>query len=124
MNDVIQAKTIIIFDDDEDILSICTYILEEEGYNVISHTDTSDIFIKVRSIRPDLILMDNWLKRDDGTIAITNLKKQVDLADIPVILFSGNTDIAALALTAGSDAYLAKPFDLHELLRLVASLIV
>jgi DNA-binding NtrC family response regulator len=63
-------KKIIIFDDDEDILSICTYILEDQGWEVTSFSDCNDIVERVNSIRPFVIFMDNWIP-DEGGIAAT-----------------------------------------------------
>ena len=108
-------KKIIIFDDDEDILSICNYILTEQGWQVHTFTDCNSIAEKVAAIMPDVILMDNWIPDAGGIIATQTLKKAPDLKDIPVIYFSANSDIEQLASHAGAETYLAKPFDLEEL---------
>jgi len=110
-----MSKRILIFDDDTDILSICTYILEEQGWEVYTSAHCNNINVKVRSIRPDVILMDNWIPDTGGVIATQTLKSQDDLKDIPVIYFSANNDIQTLAKQAGADTYLEKPFDLSEL---------
>lgn len=112
-------KRIVIFDDDEDILSICTYILEEQGWEVHTYTDCNNITEKVEGINPDVILMDNWIPDAGGIIATQTLKKNADLKDIPVIYFSANSDIQILADHAGAETYLAKPFDLDELERVI-----
>jgi len=112
-------KKIVIFDDDEDILSICSYILEEQGWKVYAFTDCNNIEEKVSSIMPDVILMDNWIPDDGGIIATQTLKKNEKLRDIPVIYFSANSDIELLANHAGAQTYLAKPFDLEELERVI-----
>ena len=110
-----MAKRILIFDDDVDILSICTYILEEQGWEVYTSPHCNNIDTTVRSIQPDVILMDNWIPDTGGVVATQILKKQNDLKDIPVIYFSANNDIQTLAKQAGADTYLEKPFDLNEL---------
>jgi DNA-binding response OmpR family regulator len=122
MNDL--NKKIVIFDDDEDILSICSYILEEQGWKVFSFTDCNNIAEKVSSILPDVILMDNWIPDDGGIIATQILKKSESLKDIPVIYFSANSDIELLANHAGAETYLAKPFDLEELERVINTVLV
>ncbi|MDB5123684.1 MAG: response regulator receiver protein [Mucilaginibacter sp.] len=122
MNDL--NKKIVIFDDDEDILSICSYILEEQGWKVFSFTDCNNIAEKVSSILPDVILMDNWIPDDGGIIATQILKKDESLKDIPVIYFSANSDIELLANHAGAETYLAKPFDLEELERVINTVLV
>ncbi|MBC8054778.1 MAG: response regulator [Sphingobacteriaceae bacterium] len=110
-----MSKRILIFDDDVDILSICTYILEEQGWEVHTSPHCNNIDTTVRSIKPDVILMDNWIPDTGGIVATQIIKSQADLKDIPVIYFSANNDIQSLAKQAGADTYLEKPFDLTEL---------
>jgi len=110
-----DGKTIAIFDDDEDILSICSFILEEQGWKVYAYTDCNEIASKVSAISPDVIIMDNWIPDDGGIIATQTLKKNEQLKNIPVVYFSANSDIELLASHAGAEIYLAKPFDLEEL---------
>jgi DNA-binding response OmpR family regulator len=119
-----KAKKIIIFDDDEDILSICSYILEEQGWEVHTFTDCNNIVEKVSGISPDVILMDNWIPDAGGIIATQTLKKDDQLKNIPVVYFSANSDIQLLADHAGAETYLAKPFDLEELERVIKTVLV
>ncbi|WP_207426874.1 response regulator [Pedobacter sp. SYSU D00535] len=110
-----MSKRILIFDDDTDILSICTYILEEQGWEVQTSPHCNNILETVRGFMPDVILMDNWIPDTGGVIATQTIKKENDLKSIPVIYFSANNDIQSLAQQAGADTYLEKPFDLNEL---------
>jgi DNA-binding NtrC family response regulator len=119
-----QSKKIIIFDDDEDILSICSYILEEQGWEVHTFANCNGIVNKVLDIQPDVILMDNWIPDEGGIIATQTLKKVEGLKGIPVIYFSANSDIQLLASHAGAESYLAKPFDLEELGRVINTVLV
>ncbi|MFD2873138.1 response regulator [Mucilaginibacter ximonensis] len=116
-----SKRKIIVFDDDEDILSICNYILEEKGWEVHTFTDCNLIAERVSGIMPDVILMDNWIPDGGGIIATQTLKKDERLKRIPVIYFSANSDIQLLADHAGAETYLAKPFDLDELERVISS---
>lgn len=118
------AKKIIIFDDDDDILSICTYILEEQGWQVFTFGNCNNIIDKVSVIHPDVIMMDNWIPDTGGIKATRELKADADLKDIPVIYFSANSDIQLLAETAGAETYLAKPFDLEDLEKVINSVLV
>jgi DNA-binding NtrC family response regulator len=117
-------KKIVIFDDDEDILSICSFILEEQGWKVFAYSDCNNIVEKVLSITPDVILMDNWIPDDGGIIATQKLKKSEELKNIPVIYFSANSDIELLANHAGAETFLAKPFDLEDLERIINTVLV
>jgi CheY-like chemotaxis protein len=117
-------KRIIIFDDDEDILSICSYILEEQGWQVHAFSDCNDIIEKVESIDPNVILMDNWIPDIGGIKATQLLKQHPSLKNIPVIYFSANNDIQTLASNAGADSFLAKPFDIDELEKVIRRVMV
>jgi DNA-binding response OmpR family regulator len=114
-----NSKRIIIFDDDEDILSICTYILEEQGWQVHTFSDCNNIISKVAGINPQVILMDNWIPDIGGIIATQTLKSSEEYKNIPVIYFSANNDIQLLAQNAGADSFLAKPFDIDELEKVI-----
>lgn len=114
-----MPKKVLIFDDDEDILAICTYILEEQGWEVSTFSNCNNIIEKVKSIMPDVILMDNWIPDSGGIIATQTIKQQERLKNIPVVYFSANNDIKTLAQQAGADSFLAKPFDLEELENIV-----
>lgn len=112
-------KKIIIFDDDEDILSICSYILAQQGWEVFTYTDCNEIVEKVLAAAPSVILMDNWIPDAGGIIATQTLKNTNELKHIPVIYFSANSDIQLLANHAGAETYLAKPFDLDDLEKVI-----
>ncbi|HEY9004428.1 MAG TPA: response regulator [Mucilaginibacter sp.] len=122
--DKTSTKKIVIFDDDEDILSICSYVLEEQGWEVHAFTDCNNVTEKVSSICPDVILMDNWIPDAGGIVATQALKHDDKLKNIPVIYFSANSDIQLLASNAGAESYLAKPFDLHQLEQVINSVLV
>jgi two-component system cell cycle response regulator DivK len=118
-----MERKLVIFDDDQDILSICAYILEEQGWQVHVFTDCIDIVDRITTIAPAVILMDNWIP-DAGGVAATRQLKAVDkLKHIPVIYFSANSDIEDLATSAGAESFLAKPFDLDELTRVIDSVL-
>lgn len=122
--DKASTKKIVIFDDDEDILSICSYVLEEQGWEVHAFTDCNNVTEKVSAIQPDVILMDNWIPDAGGIVATQTLKNDNRLKNIPVIYFSANSDIQLLASNAGAESYLAKPFDLHQLEQVINSVLV
>jgi len=119
-----MTKRVIIFDDDEDILSICSYILEEQGWQVYTFNNCNDIADKVTGINPDVILMDNWIPDVGGIAATQILKNNVLLKNIPVIYFSANNDIQILARQAGANTFLAKPFDIDELEKIINRVIL
>lgn len=113
-------KRIMIFDDDADILDILNYLLGEKGWDVHTRTNCTDIISIIDQCRPDVILMDNWIPDTGGIVATRTIKSHQEFKDIPVIYFSANNDIKKLAEEAGADAWLAKPFELDELERMLS----
>jgi CheY-like chemotaxis protein len=118
-----MAKRILICDDDEDILSICAYVLEENGWEVHTRNNCKDIIETVENIMPNLILMDNWIPDTGGIKATQTIKAAPSISHIPVIYFSANNDVKDLAIVAGADGFLAKPFDIGELEQIVSKMI-
>lgn len=118
---ITNGKKIIIFDDDEDILAVCSYVLEEQGWEVFTYSNCNDIEEKVTAILPNVILMDNWIPDTGGIVATQALKRNPELKGIPVVYFSANSDIQSLAQEAGAETYLAKPFDLEHLEQLLST---
>ncbi|MCQ4035310.1 response regulator [Kaistella montana] len=108
------AKKIFIFDDNLEILELCTEILEDLGCEVKTSPTTTNVEQQVLDYMPDLIFMDNWLPDISGIEATKLLKSNETLKKIPVLYFSANSNIDALAREAGADDYLAKPFDIDQ----------
>jgi CheY-like chemotaxis protein len=110
---------IAIFDDEQDILAICRMILEDAGYEVFTYEDCKNIVQRVTETDPFVILMDNQIPDTGGVLATQLLKNSEAVKHIAVIYFSASSDITALATQAGADAYLAKPFDLADLEKMI-----
>ncbi len=118
-----MSYRILILDDDTDILFFCSVIFENLGFDVASVTHCKDIYDQVEKNHPDIILIDNWIPDVGGTKAIQLLKQHPVFKEIPVILFSANNNLPALAKEAGADNYLKKPFDLTAIEEMVLTLV-
>lgn len=110
-----EQKKVFIFDDNTDILELCTFILEDAGYEIKTSSTSNNIIDQVSAYTPDIIFMDNWLPDVGGIEATRELKGHDTLKHIPVIYFSANNDVMLLADQAGADGYLSKPFDIQDL---------
>lgn len=118
------AKKILVIDDDEDILSILDIIFCEEGYDAILYkTGTTTENIKV--LHPDLILLDVRIAgfHKTGAEICKEIKAQLDMSDIPVILISAEENVMSLAQNCGANGYVNKPFDIYYLLAKVKEFI-
>jgi two-component system phosphate regulon response regulator PhoB len=121
-----MSQKILVIEDDKDIRDIIAYILEEENFEVISSGD-SKILRSINEDKPDLILMDNWLtewKSDaNGQQLSKMLKTNPATTHIPIIIISAVNNIKEIAEAGLADAYLKKPFDTTELLKIVKKLL-
>lgn len=112
------TKRIAVFDDDDGILAVCEYILNEDGWDVRTFSECDDVVDIVKTFEPHVIIMDNWIPNVGGIEATRQLKASA-FRQIPVVYFSANRDVRQLAEQAGAEAFLAKPFDLEALTQLV-----
>ena len=116
-----MGKSVLVFDDDIDVLSILTYLLEEKGWKVNTRTSCANLLKDIEETGPDIIMMDNWIPEAGGKMATKLIKSHAEYKSIPVIYFSANNDVEKLAKEAGADTFLAKPFDLDHLEELLAN---
>ena len=119
-----MAKKILVIDDDEDILSILDIIFGEEGYEPMLFK-TGQTTEQIKLLHPDLILLDVRIAgfHKTGAQICAEIKAQLELAEIPVILISAEQDIEELAHGCGADAFVNKPFDIFHLVTKVKEFI-
>jgi two-component system cell cycle response regulator DivK len=114
-----HPKKIMIIDDDADHLLSVNLIFQRKGYEVMALLGCESLehlSEKVRQFRPDLIFMDHEMPVVCGSDAVKMLKAHPDYRQIPVVFFSANDRIEALARAAGADTYLRKPYVLDRLM--------
>ncbi len=119
MNDI---KKVMIADDDEGIVDSLSMMLQFEGYEVSSTLNGASL-LKLNENLPDLLLLDIWMSGVDGRDICKQLKLQPHTCKIPILLISASEDIRSSALAAGADDFLAKPFEMKELLEKIAAYI-
>jgi DNA-binding response OmpR family regulator len=108
---------ILAVDDDKDILEVLQFILEDSGYEVETLSDGHTLFEKIKESNPDLILLDIMLGNLDGRQLCKDVKADAETQDIPVILISASHNVSASMNQNGApDAFIAKPFDINDLL--------
>lgn len=110
-------KRVLIIEDDPGIQELIGYILESEGFEVIA---TSPNFsADLSSQKADLILLDEWVNKKEGHMLCKEIKQIHTIKHIPVIILSTAPDIADIAKNCNADGYLAKPFDIDDIVALV-----
>lgn len=109
-----ESPTVLIVDDEPAIVDLLSQLLEDEGYRVVSAVDGQAAWEAARELRPDLVIADVMMPRMDGFALVDRLTNGED--PVPVILMS-----AAVESRRKGVPFIAKPFDLSELLELVNS---
>ena len=110
-----RKKKILIADDDPGILDVLTLYLEGSGYEVETTEDGRTLQAFEHGL-PDLLLLDIWMSGWHGRDICRHLKSQKATRHLPILLVSANRDTEQIAREAGADDFIAKPFDLVELL--------
>lgn len=113
-----KKKKILIVDDDVAILDVIKMILEEEGYEIRTSQNGS-IFPIVNKLHPDLILLDMLLSGEDGRDVAKKLKSEKKTKYIPIVMISAHPSAEKGSLQAGADKFIAKPFEIEELISVV-----
>ena len=112
-----HPTTVLIVDDEEDVVRPIAFRLQMQGFNVLMEPDGELGFQTAVSQRPDLILLDIMMPGIDGISLCNVLKEREDTGDIPVIILTAKTTISDVekSFAANADDYIAKPFEWDEL---------
>jgi len=109
-----EKTTILVADDDPDVMAVILETLEPEGYRVITASDGNAALQLARDERPDIVVLDWMMPGLDGLSVCRALRQESDprLAEVPVVLITGRADAqdTAAGFTAGVTDYLTKPF--------------
>lgn len=113
-----MKRKILIADDDPGIRDIFQIVLRKAGYDIEVKDDANEIF-KNKFRIPDLFLIDRLLSGVDGLDVCQFLKNNKETSHIPVVMVSASPDIGVLAVKAGADDFVEKPFELAYLLKVI-----
>jgi DNA-binding response OmpR family regulator len=112
-----STLSLVVADDDPDILRLLERRLSRRGYTVVSVADGSAALETVRRIQPDAVVLDRLMPTMSGEEVCAALKADERTAAIPVVLLSAQASEQEIVegFGVGADDYLTKPFDLDEL---------
>jgi len=107
-----------LVEDEQDVAELIRYNLTKEGYDVVLSANGNEALRVAREHRPDVILLDIMVPQLNGWEVCRRLKKDPDLAQIPVIMVSGRVEEGdkVLGFEVGADDYVTKPFSPRELI--------
>jgi len=117
-----MQRTVMVVDDDADIVEMTRLVLEGGGYRVIPAGSGTDALRQIERQRPDLIILDVNMPEMDGWEVLRILKIDATTSLIPVAMFSIKTEVhdRVHGLQEGAYDYISKPFSCDELLARVA----
>lgn len=110
-------KNILVIEDNHAILDVITLILQSEAYKVTGLNKSADMMANIDSFQPDLIILDIMLPDADGRDLLKQLRSNTKTEEIPVLMISAR--YTAQNVEHGEfkpNGFLAKPFDIDELL--------
>src|SRR5947209_4432851 len=117
-----QTKKVLVVDDDPDILDALQFLLEDVGYEVTT-ADKGEYAENLHDTNgglPDVIILDVLLSGKDGRLICQKLKSQEKTKRIPIIMMSAHPDAKQSVKVVGADDFLAKPYDVDDLLAKIA----
>ena len=113
-----MKETILIVEDEKDIVKMLDYNLKKEGYKTLVANDGEDALDMANTKLPDIILLDLMLPGVDGLEVCKELKSERKTSAIPVIMLTAKAQESdkVVGLELGADDYVTKPFSPRELI--------
>jgi two-component system alkaline phosphatase synthesis response regulator PhoP len=117
-----SKETILVVDDEKNIVELVRLYLGKEGYTVESAADGQDALAKAEALRPALIVLDLMLPKVDGWDVCRRLRAR---SQVPIIMLTARSDDVdkIVGLELGADDYLSKPFNPRELVARVKAIL-
>ncbi|MBU5464463.1 response regulator YycF [Anaerotignum sp. MSJ-24] len=110
-----MGQTVLVVDDEQNIVNIIAFNLKKEGYEVLTAGDGEEAVEIVEKHQPDLILLDIMMPKMDGYEACRKIREKYN---IPIIMLTARAEELdkVLGLEMGADDYVTKPFGTRELI--------
>ncbi|MDX9707058.1 MAG: response regulator [Azospira sp.] len=118
-------KTILIADDEQNIVISVEFLMKREGYAVAVAADGDEALAKIRADRPALVLLDVMMPKKNGFEICQEVRADPALADVRILMLTarGRDTEVAKGLALGADAYMTKPFSTRDLVEKVRELV-
>ena len=110
---------ILVVEDDPQVARLIALVLQRNGHQSEVVADGQSALSKAKELLPSMIFADLAIKGMGGEALCTALKALPETKDIPYVIVSGDRDIAEKAKICGADAYMGKPFEFDDLVRIV-----
>lgn len=116
------SQTVLVVDDEHNIIELARLYLEQEGYTVEEARDGAEALDKIRTVRPAVVVLDLMLPEIDGWEVCRRARAQ---SEVPIIMLTARSDDVdkIVGLELGADDYLTKPFNPRELVARVKAIL-
>ncbi len=124
---MVSQKTILIVDDEPDVCTYISTLLEDHGYATISAKDGGEALFKLKAGSPDLITLDISMPEKSGVKLYREIKEDSRWKKIPIIIITGVSEdfqkfISTRRQVPPPEGYLSKPINQEEILELIQKL--
>lgn len=118
-------KKILIADDEHKILMSLEYSFRKQGYEVFIARDGTEVLELLKTITPDVILLDIMMPNLDGYSTLSEIKMMEELTKTKVIFLSAKTNPKDIekGLELGADAYVTKPYSIKKLIQQIEEML-
>src|SRR4030066_162659 len=118
-----EKKTILIVDDEPDVLTYLSTLFEDSGYATVKALDGNEAMSKVKEKAPDLVTLDITMPNKSGVRFYREMKESAEWRKVPIIIVTGvsgefKTFISTRKQVPPPEGYLSKPIDKTEILKL------
>jgi DNA-binding response OmpR family regulator len=120
-----MSKTLLIADDEPNIVISVEYLMKREGFEVLVAGDGEEALAKIRQHRPDIVLLDVMMPKMNGFDVCQEVRADPALAGVRILMLTakGRDTEVAKGLALGADVYMTKPFSTRELVEKVRQLV-
>ncbi|SPF81553.1 response regulator transcription factor [Pseudoprimorskyibacter insulae] len=121
-----MGKTVLLIEDEPNIIEAISFILSRDGWTVDTHSNGHDAVEVVMGRRPDVLILDVMLPGKSGYEILSELRGSLSPKDLPVLMLTarGQSKDRELAERSGVNRFMTKPFANAEVLEAVRSLVV
>ena len=115
---IMSRETILVVDDDPEIVKILRDYLEQDGYAVLTAYSGRSALQRIQNERPDCVILDLMLPDQDGWTVTRTVRSDERVRDVPIIMLTARVDDTdkIIGLELGADDYVTKPFNPREVL--------
>ncbi|SMF29588.1 response regulator transcription factor [Pseudogulbenkiania subflava] len=120
-----MSKTLLIADDEPNIVISVEYLMKREGFEVLVAGDGEEALAKIRQHRPDIVLLDVMMPKMNGFDVCQEVRADPTLSGVRILMLTakGRDTEVAKGLALGADVYMTKPFSTRELVEKVRQLV-